>query len=234
MDISHFIEGNIFELNSTTANISYRNLVFYLSPSPNYKSRALSKHISDILDKYKNFPLNRIVKFYPYLTIGTQKKFQQCIKESIEKTFDIELFSVLLKPRITKKLISILKNHLYDVIDSAKTSSNIITYPKTEPYQSLLTVGYLCLKGILDRNDFMEFLGIHTQFDFFINPNDFDYTQFDFTWLFDLNKAALNAIASYKVAKEKIHKCIALKIKENKINKLEEDRLTKILFGYFT
>ena len=82
-------------------------------------------------------------------------------------------------------------------------------------------------------NQFPDFIGISSQFDFFFQYKDFDFSNFDLSWLLDFHQDVLKKISKNKHVKKQIHDRIIYVLKTEKTAKHDEARITNVLITYF-
>ena len=229
--------GKKFEILCTATGYDYWDLTRYLkSEKENYISKKLSEKVCWIINSGLNIELKSLYKCEPVLNAKTKRLLIKNAENSFESSFDFELFvNFISNKRVVNIHIKDLKRHLNSIVESQNKNNknrNIITFPKRDPLEDMVNVGYWILSGYLNQNDFSEYVGIYDKFDFYYNPKKFDYSKFDVSWLFDLTTGAYQAIFKDKIVKEKVMGCIAKTLRENDIEKGEKEELIRVLTEY--
>lgn len=101
-----------------------------------------------------------------------------------------------------------------------------------DSYEDLVTVGYWCLSGYINKTEFSEYIGVYDKFDFYYSPEEFDYNKFDIGWLIGLTEGAYKSIFKEENVKEKITECIGRNLREYDIEQGDKEELIKILAQY--
>lgn len=94
-------------------------------------------------------------------------------------------------------------------------------------------MGFWCFNEKMNRSDFKDFIGFSALFDFFFEYTEYDFSQFDVSWLLNFHPRTLEIVSKNDVVKEKIRKAIAAKIKTDRINEFDKEELQNILIQYF-
>lgn len=94
-------------------------------------------------------------------------------------------------------------------------------------------VGYWCLIKKLKKEDFLEFTGISSAFDFYIQYKEFDFAKFEVSWLLNLYSHAIDIISKNKQVKENICACIKNRLEVENISEVDRDKLVDILIKHF-
>lgn len=137
--------------------------------------------------------------------------------------------------KLESRELTALKTFLWEKVNNAKKPSNthIEHFPQHDPFEELDQVGFWCLAEDMNRADFKEFVGHSVLFDFFFEYNNFDYSRFNVSWLLSFYPRTLELISKDDVVKEKIRKIVATRIKTDRINESDKDKLQNILIKYF-
>lgn len=243
MHIKEVESGGTFTLRSRNGTINYDNLVHYIYIQGETKSNhALCIRVSHIMEKnLRQFIPSIVNHYWSYLSKYMKSKIIRQVENQIKKEFDFDLFKLLIwyDVKINANLIESLKNYLHVILQKAMKKENdksgviVRSYPVKNPYADLQLVGYWCLLRILHKDDFLEFIGVNDEFDFYILYDKFDFTKFNISWLMNLTPKALNVISKNKRVKEKIRGSITTMLNKERISKSDEIRITKILTKYF-
>lgn len=227
--------GKNFEVMSTNSSINYCSLVQYISPEENYHSRRLALRVTKILRLRDAQLLRDTVEHYVYYISTYQRaKVIACVKSLLEKTFDFQLFFLLINcnARISERIINNLCNFLRQRI-AEKDNNGVQVNPIIEHYEELNHVACWCFLGKIKKNNFDEFLGKSDMFDFFYLYNKFDFLKFDVSWLLNFSKEVLMAISKNITVKNKIRLRIREALAHKNLKRTDEMQLTKILAEYF-
>lgn len=228
-----------FDVFSTHTSINYCNLIHYVAPKAvHYHSHRLSIRISKIVSSNLSALFPQIIQHYwAYISMYQRRKVVAWAKEKLNERFRIDFLTLLLECNspVDKITLSLLKTHLTTIIESTlKTTKNsgIESYPKKDPYEDLVQVGYWCLIEALPKQ-FSEFVGYCDAFDFYYLYKDFDFNKFQPAWLLNLRPHALTRIAKNKNVREKIRNIIAETLNNDKLEKQDRSRLQEILTRHF-
>ena len=237
--ITAALNDSEFDVLSKTTGINYYNLVNYISlPENSFISRRLNKQIKRIIDNRLRCFYSSIANYFcPFLSSTQKKSIVTWANKEIAINENMDLFVILIQcdARISSIAKKQLKHILYQELDSAAENKmkTITSFPIKPPYEKLEMVGYWCFIGILQIKDFKEFNGNSALFDFYCQYNKFDFSKFDVSWLMNLNKYALNKVASDTLVREKIRIAIASEIIHGNIKENDKKRLHSILVNYF-
>lgn len=231
-----------FESMSTNSSINYHSLVHYLSKQKDYHSRRLSIRVGKIIRLNNSVLLSHAIEHYVHHISPYQRaRVISWAKKSLKETFDFKLFTLLINynAKIEEKIIDNLCVFLQQRIsdkekyEATQKGSSFQSYPIPDYYSELNQVAYWCLVGNIDKERFVQFVGISNMFDFFYLYNDFDYLNFDVSWLLHFSKTVLNDISKKKSVRERIRALISDSLTNQSINTTDELRLSKILAEYF-
>lgn len=218
----------------------YYCLANYISaPDENYYSCRLAVRIFQIIDNKLSEMYSHIAAYYcMHISMSHRQKLIERINEMICKEFNFYLFMVLVNcnSQITNAVKTKLKEFLKQRIDAAKakkSSNKTIFSPSSDSYEELELVGCLCLLNVLKSGDFREFIGNSLFFDFCCEYAEFDFKQFEVSWLLNLYPRALNAIARDQNVKGNIRSSIASTLADKSIKSSERKKLIDILLKYF-
>jgi hypothetical protein len=228
--------GTNFELHSSRSDTNYWHLANYLSPKTPWISKDLSCVVNDLLNNYSTYDSKKIIAYYPYLYKKIKAKFIKRVEEDLKKTFDFDLFLFLIehKSKISKSEIEILKIQIDIAVEKVTTTNpNVTVISQSKPYEILENIGYLCFLNALNKEDFIEFLGISNKFDFFLQQENFDFDDFDIAWLFDFNRNVHKKLSDHLLVKEKIISKICIALKNKKIDLKEKGSLVDLLTDYY-
>lgn len=132
------------------------------------------------------------------------------------------------KQNIINKLI----NHLNSTFNKSKNHNGIYSFPYHDPCEDLINVGYWCTLGYLKHEDFNQFYGIVDKFDFYFNPDEFDYKKFDVSWLMNLYPKTYETIFKNESSKVQIRQSIKQVLKDTDLEENDRQQLIKILIEY--
>lgn len=229
-----------FLVRSTNSSINYPNLIHYIFPFEERKyMEELTIRISRILKNDLNDLRPSVIEYYwDYLSKYMKNKIIRKVKSHLKQEFDFEWFKflILCNAKIDDEYIICLKQYLHEMVKkhSDKDEKKIIyTYPSVNPYNDLEQVGYWCLIKKLKKEDFLEFTGISSVFDFYIQYKDFDFTKFEVSWLLNLYSHAIDIISKNKQVKENICACIKNQLEVENISEVDRDKLVDILIKHF-
>jgi len=234
--------GKNFESMSTNGSINYYSLVHYLSKQSDYHSRRLSIRVGKIIRLNNSVLRSHAIEHYVHHISPYQRaRVISWAKKLLKETFDFKLFTLLINynAKIEEKIIDNLCVFLQQRIsdkekyETTQKSSPFQSYPITDYYSELNQVSYWCFLGNVSKEKFSEFVGISNMFDFFYLYNDFDYLNFDVSWLLQFSKTVLNDISKKKVVREKIRAIISDALINKSLNATDELRLSKILAENF-
>ena len=234
----HFLDIDIKNAENTQTlfldrdNINYHYLIYYIYPQENIiYNRSISTRISYIIKNKLNHFLNAIFEHYmKYISPFMKQKLYKYLSNQLDNHFDINQFTYLLhyKKNVSQNLIHKAKQYLESILKE-------INKPNFNRYniQELEHIGYLCMIKLLNKKDFLDFLGKSDLFDFFFLYKDFDFTKFKFEWLVQLYPQTLKIIAKNNIVKKKIRSCIIEEVKSDNIIDIQKSKLTQILITYF-
>lgn len=203
-----------------------------------FYSRKLSIRISKIIDSDLSELFPQIIRHYwAYISTYQRKRVVSWAKEKLTIDFRFDLFTLLLEcnAKIGTAIISSLKTYLNKTIESslkATNASGVESYPKKDPYEDLVQVGYWCLIETLPKQ-FSEYIRYCDAFDFYYLYEDFDFNKFQPAWLLNLQSHALTQIAKNENVREKIRTIIANTLNNDKLEAQDRIRLQDILTRYF-
>lgn len=227
--------GKKFEMLCTNASIDYWDLANILCFN---NTKYISKHISDriiyIIDNNLKFRLSSLFKCSNIIYKKTRTKLVAYMSKSLEESFDFDVFADLLTNGIKFKqnIINKLINYLTSVINNATNYKGIYSYPHHDPYEDLINVGYWCALGYLKHENYQQFYGIVDKFDFYFNPDKFDYNKFDVAWLMNLYPKTYETIFKNENAKIQIRSSIKQVLKNTDLEENDKQQLIKILIEY--
>lgn len=218
----------------------YHDLVHYISfKGKNQIKRKLSIRIAQIID-LRLLPMYKYIAwdYCNHITNAQRKRIIIWAKKEIKSDFNFNLITILIhyNGRLDNYEISILKSFLWDKIHKAKKERNLDVkyYPESNPYEELDQVGLWCFCEQVSSKAFAEFLGYSAFFDFFYEYNSFDFHRFDVSWLLGrFRKPILEKISKDNLVREKIREAIAVKIRTDRIDELDKQKLQDILIEYF-
>ena len=229
-----------FLVRSTNSSINYPNLIHYIFPFEERKYiEELTIRISRILKNDLNDLRPSVIEYYwDYLSKYMKNKIIRKVKSHLKQEFDFEWFKflILCNAKIDDEYIICLKQYLHEMVKkhSDKDEKKIIyTYPSVNPYNDLEQVGYWCLIKKLKKEDFLEFTGIISAFDFYIQYKEFDFAKFEVSWLLNLYSHAIDIISKNKQVKENICACIKNRLEVENISEVDRDKLVDILIKHF-
>ena len=227
-----------FSVLSTNSAIDYPNLIHYIYPYEERKyMEELTIRISRILKNDINELMPSVFKHYwGYLSKYMKNKIIRKVKCHLKQEFDFEWFKflILCDAKIDDEFIICLKQYLHEMVKKHSDKEEIkTTYPNLNSYDDLEQVGYWCLIKKLKKEDFLEFTGISSAFDFYILYKDFDFAKFEVSWLFNLYSYAIDIISKNKEVKENIRACIKSQLEVENISEVDRDKLVDILIKYF-
>ena len=234
----HFLDIDIKNAENTQTlfldrdNINYHYLIYYIYPQENIiYNRSISTRISYIIKNKLNHFLNAIFEHYmKYISPFMKQKLYKYLSNQLDNHFDINQFTYLLhyKKNVSQNLIHKAKQYLESILKE-------INKPNFNRYniQELEHIGYLCMIKLLNKKDFLDFLGKSDLFDFFVLYKDFDFTKFKVEWLVQLYPQTLKIIAKNNIVKKKIRSCIIEEVKSDNIIDIQKSKLTQILITYF-
>ncbi len=234
--VDAIINNEGFNLHSSHSNLNYPNLIHYIQSDSSIRSRKLAYRIAKIINNsYWQFKEQIKWHYYSYLSISQQKSIVKWICEGLAKEFSFDdfLFLVNHNVKIDKKTLTALQKYLKKEIELSKKESKTIVYPKHDPFESLNVVGYFCRIGTLKRKDFSAFLGCSPMFDLFYKFEEFDFGDFDATWLLHWQSKMIQTLSENKVVRGKIRECIAKEINISQLKDNELKELSIILTKYF-
>lgn len=228
-----------FDCPSANSTINYCNLVHYIAPKDrHYHSRKLALRISKILENDLSVFFPQIIEHYwAYTSTYQQRKIISWAKEKLAMNFRLDLFRLLIeyKKKIEIDIILSLKTHLNKIIESnlrTVHNSNVIVYPRKDPYEDLVNVGYWCLIEALPKN-FPEFVGYCDEFDFYYLYEDFDFNKFQPSWLLNLTPDTLSHIAKNENVRKTIRIILANTLNNDNLEAQDRNRLGDILTRHF-
>jgi len=221
-----------YDIPCKNKDFNYWNIARYISPSKKFKSERISNFIIKILNDCENFPLYKLTECIPYLNSVAKYKLLSAIRERNKNDFNFSLFQSLLGAKcIGKTDIVLLKEYIKINLEKPK-QNGIVIIGGTDFIDEFSSVGYWCLCGLLDKDEFKDFIGFEDVFDFYFDPKTFDYNKFDVAWLINLLPNTHNKICKTKTVQKNIQKCIKDTLREQ-INISEKDKLTNILLSYY-
>lgn len=232
LDIDIQTAENNQKLSLDRDNINYHYLIYYIYPQENIKKiRSISTKISYIIKNKLNHFLDAIFEHYmKYISSYMKQKLYKYLNNQLENHFDINQFTNLLyyKKSVSQDLIYKAKQYLESILKD-------INKPNFNHYniQKLEDIGYLCMIKLLNKEDFIDFLGKSDLFDFFVLYKDFDFAKFKVEWLVPFYPRTLKIIAKNHVVKNKIRSCIIKEISSDNITDKDKSKLTQILITYF-
>lgn len=228
-----------FNCFSAHSSINYDSLIHYIAPKDvQFYSRKLSIRISKIIDSDLSELFPQIIRHYwAYISAYQRKRVVSWAKEKLTIDFRFDLFTLLLEcnAKIGAAIISSLKIYLNTTIENslkATNASGVESYPKKDPYEDLVQVGYWCLIETLPKQ-FSEYIRYCDAFDFYYLYEDFDFNKFQPAWLLNLQSHALTQIAKNENVREKIRTIIANTLNNDKLEAQDRNRLQDILTRYF-
>ncbi len=234
-NIKCFENGEKFEILCTSTGIEYWDLANILCFN---NAKYISKHISDrinyIIENNIEISLDSLFKCRNIIYKKTKTKLMKYMSESLEKSFDFDVFADLLTNGVIFKQNTINKliNHLISVIDNVPNNKGIYSYSTHDPSEDLIGVGYWCMLGYLEHEKFYQFYGKVDKFDFYFNPAEFDYNKFDVSWLMNLNTKTYDTIFKNENSKVKIRHAIKQVLKNTDLEENDKQQLFKILIEY--
>lgn len=228
-----------FNCLSAHSSINYDSLVHYIAPKDvQYHSHKLSIRVSKIIGRDLSALFPQIVRHYwAYISTYQRQRVVSWSKEKMAINFSFDLLMLLLEcnAKIETTIISSLKIHLNTTIENslkAANDSGVVSYPKKDPYEDLVQVGYWCLIKALPKQ-FSEFIGYCDAFDFYYLYKNFDFDKFQPAWLLNLRPHALTQIAKNKNVRKKIRTIIANTLNNDKLDAQDRNRLQDILTRHF-
>ncbi len=228
-------KGEQYEIPRSSTGFEYWHYARYLkSDKEKFVSKKLSDKISWILENKIDIKLKSLYECKDVINSKTRKQLMGCIKSNFADSFDFDLFTLFIEDKkFVSSHIKSLKKYLDNLITTTNSSKNkSIAWPIRDSYEDLVNVGYWCLSGYLNKTEFSEYMGVYDKFDFYYNPEEFDYNKFDIGWLIGLTEGAYKAIFKEKNIKEKITECIGKNLREYDIEQEDKEDLIKILAQY--
>lgn len=226
--------GGDFDVRSTSSGINFYNLVHYIGPG--LSQLRLAKRFNQLLDiglEKVNFEL--IDHCTQYLSANMKNKIIRAVKKRLRTEFNFTYLGFLLENdiKIGKELLNALKIHLDNTVKRGDGNPNVMVFPRRDPYDDLINVGYWCLLGAVPADEFERYVGYNDCFDFYYLYDRFDFNKFNVAWLLDLQIHAIEKIAENSKVKQKIQSVIARSLKEKNLNPKDEGKLGDILVKYF-
>ncbi len=228
-----------FNVLSAHSSINYCNLIHYIAPKDvQYCSHRLSIRVSKILSGNLSVLFPQIVHHYwAYISMYQRRRVAVWAKEKLAENFRFDFLTLLLEcnARIETGIISSLKKYLNEIAESSSkvtNNSGVMSYPKKDPYEDLIQVGYWCLSGDLPKK-FSEFVGYSDAFDFYYLYKKFDFNKFQPAWLLNLYPHTLIKISKNRNVREKIRTIVAKTLNNDKLDGQDKERLQDILTRYF-
>ena len=217
----------------------YYELIYYISSNEKSRiSRRLSSRVTQIMDFHLTSMYSQIARSYhDYISKAQRERVIAWAKKEIQSDFSFILIVMIINchGKLESRELTALKTFLWEKVNNAKKPSNthIEHFPQHDPFEELDQVGFWCLAEDMNRADFKEFVGHSVLFDFFFEYNNFDYSRFNVSWLLSFYPRTLELISKDDVVKEKIRKIVATRIKTDRINESDKDKLQNILIKYF-
>ncbi len=227
--------GEKFEMLCTNSSIEYWDLANILCfNNTKYISKYISDRITYIIENNLKFSLSSLFKCSNIIYKKTKTKLMNHMSKSLEESFSFDVFADLLTNGVNFKqnIINKLINHLNSVINNANNNEGIYSFPYHDPYEDLINVGYWCALGYLKHKDFDQFYGIADKFDFYFNPDEFDYKKFDVSWLMNLYPQTYETIFKNESSKVQIRQSIKQVLKNTDLEENDKQQLIKILIEY--
>lgn len=228
-----------FDVLSAHSSINYCDLIRYIAPKDvQYFSRKLSIRVSKIISGNLSELFPQIVHHYwAYISIYQRRKVVAWAKEKLDENFRFDFLTLLLEcnARIETCIISSLKKYLNETVENSSKAANdsgVMSYPKKDPYEDLIQVGYWCLIGDLPKK-FSEFVGYSDAFDFYYLYKRFDFNKFQPAWLLNLYPHTLTKISKSRNVREQIRSIIAKTLNDDKLDRQDKERLQDILTRHF-
>ena len=232
-------EGRNWDSFSKNPRIGYPNIADYMNVDEKKRiSRRLSKRVSVIIDK-QIVPLQKeaVEHYVKYISKEQKNRLSKWIENMLAENFDFERFVLLMQ--INTRKAKALSDKLYSFLvllekETEKKERVVVeVYPKNDPHEELRSVGYLCMCGLLDPKRFMSLKGIDLEFDFWIDPINFDYSKFELRWLMRMTRNAFITIKKRTTVKKLLMQVIIQEIKKAEIKQEEREKLVRILGDYF-
>ena len=228
-----------FDVLSAHSSIKYCNLIHYIAPKDvEYYSHKLSIRVSKILSGNLTALFSQVIHHYwAYISMYQRRRVVVWAKKKLMENFRFEFLTLLLEcnARIKSGIISSLKKYLNEIVETnskVTNDSGTVSYPKKDPYEDLIQVGYWCLTGDLPKK-FSEFVGYSDVFDFYYLYKKFDFNKFQPAWLLNLYPHTLTKISKNRNVREKIRTIIAKALNNDKLDGQDKERLQDILTRYF-
>ncbi len=226
--------GEKYDMLSAQVGITYMNLANYLMKNgQDYISEGLSNRVEKMIedDQMQLFSGH----YYKHINSELQKRVVNWIEKNIENDFSFKCLCFLISQnyRLSKKVTDKLGEYLKEEIESDNQTKSVYSVPALKKYNSLIQVGYWCHLGLVDSDDFQEFIGICDEFDFYYNPGVFSYEKFDVRWLFGMHSVALEKLAENELIRVNIRRCIVQSVQTNDFTMKDNEKLQKLLIQYF-
>lgn len=234
IELAALLKNEKLDLHSKSG-LFYFDLSIYLSNDDYYLSNESSNCIIKILSFKEKSSLLRMIQLSRIFDKNALKHLTSVAYDFLKNEFDYEIFIELMAKEIEIGIfVENLKEYLRNYIESEKTRIISVSEDSDElRFDKLKTIGHYIFVGLLDKEQFIEFMGYNNLFDFFINPDIFDFKNFQILWLLRFTKYEKNIMSRNEILKTKIAKIIVESLKENKFDDDSVKELNKALVDYF-
>lgn len=190
-----------------------------------YKSEVLSKFVKNH-DNYNDKTVNYMFKFCSVLDEEACRLLLKCKKDfTLDDWKLIEEFNFITD-------MSPYNHVLFKELDMEKArienESNGVYMVSGRSVEVLVEIGLLYYLKRFKDDRVKEYIGLSDEFDFFVNPTDFDYTKFSFKWLEYYTEGLIIDLLN----DENILRGISAELKMYLIN--NNNRVTKVIMSNMT
>jgi len=222
--------GDNFNVLSTSNSINFYNLVHYIGP--NLSQLRLARRFNQLLDiGFEKINFTLIENCTQYLSSNMKNKIIHEVKKRLKAEFNFTYLNFLLENgiKIERKMLNALKTYLDNIVKESGDKP----FPRRDPHDDLINVGYWCLLRVVPPGEFERYAGYDDRFDFYYFYDKFDFDKFDVVWLLNLKNRAIKKISENGEVKQKIRLAIAKSINEKRLSPRDQARLGNILVKYF-
>lgn len=194
-----------------------------------FKKDFNSEKLSEIVLNLKQYTPNQIDFLYSLLPLLSSKAKDHLLSlKKIDNIHDImngiEVGIIEeITPEYEEIIIRYLEKEKLQLLVEKEMGVHVL---KSKNY--LITIGILFFLKKLNNPKIKEFEGINNQFDFFVNPENFDYNNFIPSWLKNYSKGLLNQISKNEHMKHQI-----IEILKERVKNSNDKRYLEILINHF-
>lgn len=215
---------------NTTNDLDYTEFSKFLKKNNSPSVIELNTIVHSILEECPNYPINELLYYYPIVNEENQKRIRILATEKLKSNFDVKILINLVHCEEKISSEEVLEIHHY--LEENILNNKIKLLNKDQEY-AFVSIGFLCFKGELKKNDYVKYLGTNDIFDFLVSPETFQQNKFNIRWLTDIFYSVNKYLSKNPNTKRIIQNGLSGIIKTDKCSFADKKQITDLYFKYY-